>query len=71
MMDFSETDIDRAFPDASVAWGPEYETVGMMGANIDIIDVTGVTELADRADRLGMDSISLENVVSRLMVLMV
>jgi len=65
--DFSGTDVDGAFPDASVAWGPEYETVGMMGANTDITDVTGVTELADRADRLGMDTISLGNVVSWLM----
>lgn len=62
--DFSQADVDGAFPDASVAWGPEYETVGMMGANTDITDVTGVTELADRADRLGMDTISLGNVVS-------
>ena len=65
--DFSGTDVDGAFPDASVAWGPEYESIGMMGANTDITDVTGVTELADRADRLGMDTISLGNVVSWLM----
>jgi aldehyde:ferredoxin oxidoreductase len=62
--DFSGTDVDGAFPDASVAWGPEYETIGMMGANTDITDVTGVTELADRADTLGMDTISLGNVLS-------
>lgn len=65
--DFSDTDVDGAFPDASVAWGPEYETIGMMGSNTDITDVTGVTELADRADRLGMDTISLGNVISWLM----
>lgn len=65
--DFSDTDVDGAFPNASVAWGPEYETVGMMGSNTDVTDVTGVTEMADRADRLGMDSISLGNVVSWLM----
>ncbi|RAW43973.1 aldehyde ferredoxin oxidoreductase [Halorubrum sp. 48-1-W] len=65
--DFAGTDVGGAFPDASVAWGPEYETIGMMGANTDITDVTGVTELADRADRLGMDTISLGNVVSWLM----
>ena len=65
--DFSDTDIEGAFPDASVAWGPEYETVGMMGSNTDITDVTGVTELADRADRLGMDTISLGNAISWLM----
>lgn len=39
----------------------------MMGSNTDITDVTGVTELADHADRLGMDTISLGNVVSWLM----
>jgi len=65
--DFSETELGGAFPDASVAWGPEYETIGMMGANTDITDVTGVTEMADRADRLGMDTISLGNAVSWLM----
>ncbi|MFB6086884.1 MAG: aldehyde ferredoxin oxidoreductase family protein, partial [Haloarculaceae archaeon] len=62
--DFSESDVDGAFPDASVDWGPEYETVGMMGANTDITDVTAITELADRADTLGMDTITLGNVLS-------
>jgi aldehyde:ferredoxin oxidoreductase len=62
--DFSETDVDGAFPDASVDWGPEYETIGMMGSNTDITDVTGITELAHRADTLGMDTISLGNVIS-------
>ena len=64
--DFSEVDLgdDAAFPDARVDWGPEYETIGMMGANTDITDVTGVTELAHRADTLGMDTISLGNVIS-------
>lgn len=62
--DFSGTEIEGAFPDARVGWGPEYETVGMMGANTDITDVTAVTELAHRADTLGMDTISLGNVIS-------
>lgn len=62
--DFSGTDVDGAFPDASVGWGPEYETIGMMGSNTDITDVTGITELANRADTLGMDTISLGNVIS-------
>ncbi|MFB6095515.1 MAG: aldehyde ferredoxin oxidoreductase family protein, partial [Halodesulfurarchaeum sp.] len=62
--DFSDTDVDGAFPDASVAWGPEYETIGMMGANTDITDVTGITELANTADTLGMDTITLGNVIS-------
>ncbi|MFB6094114.1 MAG: aldehyde ferredoxin oxidoreductase family protein [Halanaeroarchaeum sp.] len=62
--DFSGTAVEGAFPDAHVDWGPEYETVGMMGANTDVTDVTGVTELARAADTLGMDTISLGNVLS-------
>ncbi|MFB6125540.1 MAG: aldehyde ferredoxin oxidoreductase family protein [Halanaeroarchaeum sp.] len=62
--DFSGTEIEGAFPDAHVDWGPEYETIGMMGANTDITDVTGVTELAYAADTLGMDTITLGNVLS-------
>jgi len=62
--DFSGTKIEGAFPDAHVDWGPEYETIGLMGANTDITDVTGVTELAYTADTLGMDTITLGNVIS-------
>lgn len=62
--DFSDVDIDGAFPEARAEWGPEYETIGMMGANTDITDVTAITELADRADTLGMDTITLGNVLS-------
>lgn len=64
---FSETDVEGTVPDASVSWGPEYETIGMMGSNTGITDVTGVTELADKADTLGMDTISLGNVISWMM----
>ncbi|KAB1190697.1 MULTISPECIES: aldehyde ferredoxin oxidoreductase family protein [Haloferax] len=65
VVDFSDADVeDAAFPDAQVDWGPEYETIGMMGSNTDITDVTGITELAHRADTLGMDTISLGNVIS-------
>ena len=67
VVDFEGSDVDGAFPDASVGWGPEYETIGMMGANTDITNVTEVTELANLADTLGMDSISLGNVLSWLM----
>ncbi len=67
VVDFEGSDVDGAFPDASVDWGPEYETIGMMGANTDITNVTEVTELANLADTLGMDSISLGNVLSWLM----
>ncbi len=69
VVDFEETDADVEgdFPDASVDWGPEYETIGMMGANTDITNVTEVTELANLADEFGMDTISLGNVISWLM----
>lgn len=67
VVDFSDADIEGAFEDATVDWGPEYETIGMMGSNTDITDVTAVTELANLADTLGMDTISLGNVLSWLM----
>lgn len=64
VVDFSGTELEGAFPDAHVDWGPEYESIGMLGANTDVTDVTGVTELAYTADTLGMDTISLGNVLS-------
>ena len=67
VVDFADSDVDGDFEDASVDWGPEYETVGMVGANTDITNVTEVTELANLADTLGMDTISLGNVLSWLM----
>ena len=67
VVDFADSDVDGAFEDASVDWGPEYETIGMVGANTDITNVTEVTELANLADTLGMDTISLGNVLSWLM----
>lgn len=67
VVDFEESDVDGAFPNASVDWGPEYETIGMMGANTDITNVTEVTKLANLADTLGMDTISLGNILSWLM----
>ncbi len=67
VVDFEDSGTEGAFPGASVDWGPEYETIGMMGANTDITDVTAVTELANLADTLGMDTISLGNVLSWLM----
>lgn len=39
--------------------GPEYETVGLMGSNLEIPDVKKVTEWSYLADDFGMDSISL------------
>ncbi|WP_290810728.1 aldehyde ferredoxin oxidoreductase family protein [Halovivax sp.] len=67
VVDFEDSGVDGSFKGASVDWGPEYETIGMMGANTDITNVTEVTELANLADTLGMDTISLGNVLSWLM----
>ncbi|MBI1818556.1 MAG: aldehyde ferredoxin oxidoreductase family protein [Deltaproteobacteria bacterium] len=41
------------------AKGPEYETVGLMGSNLEIPDLKKVSEWSYLADDLGMDTISL------------
>jgi aldehyde:ferredoxin oxidoreductase len=69
VVQFEGSGVEGAYPDAQVGWGPEYETIGMMGSNTSIEDVTGITELANHADTLGMDTISLGNVVSFTMEL--
>lgn len=45
-------------------WGPEYETIGMTGANTCIDDLSTVAKIATLCDELGMDSISLGNCLS-------
>jgi aldehyde:ferredoxin oxidoreductase len=39
--------------------GPEYETVALLGTNLDIVDIKKVAEWNQLADDLGMDTISL------------
>ena len=39
--------------------GPEYETVALLGTNLDIVDIKQVSEWNQLADDLGMDTISL------------
>jgi aldehyde:ferredoxin oxidoreductase len=39
--------------------GPEYETVALLGTNLDIVDIKQVSEWNQVADDLGMDTISL------------
>jgi aldehyde:ferredoxin oxidoreductase len=41
--------------------GPEFETIGMLGNNLGIFDLTTVTELGELCDDLGMDTISMGN----------
>jgi aldehyde:ferredoxin oxidoreductase len=41
--------------------GPEFETIGLMGHNLDIYDLEAVIELGQLCDRVGVDSISMGN----------
>ncbi len=41
--------------------GPEFETIGLMGHNLDIYDLKAVIELGQLCDRVGVDSISMGN----------
>ena len=43
--------------------GPEYETLGMIGANLEIGDLSAVAKIADLCNKLGMDTISMGNVI--------
>lgn len=45
-------------------WGPEYETIGMVGSNACIDDLSTVAKIASLCDELGMDTISLGNCLS-------
>jgi aldehyde:ferredoxin oxidoreductase len=49
--------------------GPEYETVGLMGSNLEISDLKKVSEWSYLADDLGMDTISLGSVLAFTMEL--
>lgn len=44
--------------------GPEYETIGLMGSNLGIGDIQAVGEGNRLADNLGVDSISVGNVIA-------
>ncbi|MBC2709962.1 MAG: aldehyde ferredoxin oxidoreductase family protein [Desulfosarcina sp.] len=46
------------FADGSVHQIPEYETVGLLGPNLDIFDPDAITAFSDRCGLLGMDTIS-------------
>jgi aldehyde:ferredoxin oxidoreductase len=49
--------------------GPEYETIGLMGTNLEIPDLKKVSEWSYLADDLGMDTISLGAVLAFTMEL--
>jgi aldehyde:ferredoxin oxidoreductase len=51
------------------AKGPEYETIGLMGTNLEIPDLKRVAEWSYLADDLGMDTISLGSVLAFTMEL--
>jgi len=52
-----------------VVKGPEYETLGLMGSNLDIADIKKVQEWNYAADDMGMDTISLGAVLGFTMEL--
>ncbi len=43
--------------------GPEYETLGLLGSNLEIYDLPTVIKANDLCDRLGLDTISTGNVI--------
>lgn len=60
---------DVAMPGAGRVKGPEYETVAMLGTNLDVPDLSRVAEWNHLADDLGMDTISLGVVIGFAMEL--
>lgn len=60
---------DVTLPGKGRVKGPEYETVAMLGTNLDIPDLARVTEWNHLADDLGMDTISLGVVIGFAMEL--
>lgn len=47
--------------------GPEYETLGLLGANLEIADLEAINEWNYQADLLGLDTISLGGVLAYTM----
>jgi aldehyde:ferredoxin oxidoreductase len=48
---------------------PEYETIGLMGSNLMISDLSEIASWNERLNRLGMDTISTGNVIGFAMEL--
>ena len=59
----------RVMVDGKNVKGPEYETLGLLGANIDSDDLDMVLKLNYMADDLGMDTISLASSIAFAMEL--
>ena len=49
--------------------GPEYETIGLLGANIENADLEKISQWNYQADILGMDTISLAGTLAFVMEL--
>ena len=47
--------------------GPEYETLGMLGANLEIGDLSAVAKLSELCNEVGIDTISAGNVIGWVM----
>lgn len=52
------------YPDGRVRQIPEYETVGLLGPNLEIWDPDAVAEWNEAANRLGLDTVSLGGTLS-------
>jgi len=53
--------------DVKTLWGPEYESLGMLGPNCNIDDLSSITVLATLCDELGMDSIEVGAILGWMM----
>lgn len=59
----------RVMVDGKEVKGPEYETLGLLGANIDSDDLDMILKINYMADDLGMDTISLASTIAFAMEL--
>jgi aldehyde:ferredoxin oxidoreductase len=63
-----ETDlVDKCGVTVDSGEGPEFETVAMFGANLDIYDLEPITEANYLCNRLGLDTISAGGTIAALM----
>jgi aldehyde:ferredoxin oxidoreductase len=60
---------DVMVPGVGRVKGPEYETIGLMGTNLEVADIKKVAEWSYLADDLGMDTISLGSTLAFAMEL--
>lgn len=52
-----------AFAGFETGWGPEYESMALNGPNAGISDLSAIAKIADVCDELGIDTITIGNVL--------